>query len=269
MNLKLLIRCRKLNKLENYIAFLNNQDLNKIPPLSIGGTEELRNTNYDNLFSYLDEYDILKKKYSLDDVIKGETDFEKALSLMQWLTDTTYYNGMQLKLLPDNTLSILKFSYKKPFKYAINCRDKAIALADILLACGFKAYPIAIVGDKTFADYGNHLLVQVYLREKKKWVLLDPYFNTYFTDCNNDTLDVFEMRNCFLEGKDVVIHGYNFNGTQECIKVYKEAFIKSCLTNISTWHDNSNANRYTTVFKKRKAFDCRLPEYDLFEEWYR
>lgn len=253
-------KLRKLKTLEGYIEYINNYDLSKAPPLSEGKTDNLKDADYNNLFSYLEEYDLIKEKYSLDDVIRDGSDFEKALSLMQWLTDSTYYSGEQCVfhgLLSDDTLDILDFSYKKPFKYAINCRYKAIVLTDLLNAYGIKSYPVAMVDAN---NDGNHLTVQVYLSDKKKWVLLDPSFNTYFTDDENNVLDVFELRNCFLKGKEPTIYGYNFNGTSECKDIYKKVFIKSNLTNLMTWRDNSISGRKERNFEKRKAFDCKLPD---------
>lgn len=201
-------------------------------------------------------YDIIKEKYALCDVVKGDTDFEKALSLMHWLTQSTYYNGHQAlfhKLLPDDTLAILGFSYNKPFYYAINCRYKAIVLTDILIAFGIKAYPVGL-------NNGDHIVVHLYLREEKKWVLFDPSFNTYFTDSdNNNILNAFEMRDCIINGKEIMMHGYNFNGTTECLDVYKKVFIESNLYNFCTWNDNSNSGRTSGAIKKRKSFDYALP----------
>lgn len=255
------LKYRKLKTLDGYTEYLNNYDLSKVPPLSAGKTNNLKDADYNNLFSYLDEYDVLLEKYSLYDVIKGSDDFEKVLSLMQWLTDSTYYNGHQCLfygLLPDDTLSILDFSYKKSFRHAINCRYKAIALTDILIASGYKAYPLAMLDAN---KDGNHLTVQVYLNDEKKWIMLDPSFNTYFTDDNNCILNAYEVRNLFLKGDEPIIHNYNFNGTKECFGIYKKVFIKSDLTNLSTWHDNSNSGRQKTKdFNKRKQFDCKLPK---------
>jgi len=253
------IKFRKLKTLDGYIDYIKNQDYSKSDALSIGDTTALEEPDYNNMFIYLDEYDEIKKKYSLDSVIKGNTDFERALSLMQWLTDNTYYNGSQClfyKLLCDDTLEILDFSYKKGFTGAINCRYKAIVLADLLIAYGIQAYPIVMLDAK---KDGNHLTVQVYLSDEKKWVLLDPSFNTYFTDSDNDVLDVLKLRDCFLAGKEPIIVGYNFNGTAEGMDVYKEMFIKPCLTNLRTWKDNSLSGRKTKRIKDRKAFECKLP----------
>ena len=252
---------RKLGTINGYINFIKNRDLSKLPVLTLGNDEELKEVDCDNMFSHLDEYDQLIEKYSLNEVIKGNSDFERVLSVMQWLTDSTYYNGQQLafhKFLPDETIAILDFAYKKSFDFAINCRYKAIALTDIFIALGFKAYPVCMLDS---AKNGNHFTVHVYLNDMQKWILLDPSFNTYFTDDVNNVLDAFELRNLFLNGKEPIINGYDFNKTKECIDIYKEAFIKSCLTNLSTWCDNSNIGRQkTNSFKGKKVFDSKLPK---------
>lgn len=249
-------KLRKLKTLDGYIAHIKNKDLSQLPVLSDEQSNDLKSADCSNLFLYLDEYDIIKEKYALCDVVKGDNDFEKALSLMHWLTQSTYYNGQQClfhKLLPDDTLAILDFSYNKSFEYAINCRYKAIVLTDILIAFGIKAYPVGL-------NNGDHIVVHLYLSEKKKWVLFDPSFNTYFTDSDHNILNVFEMRDCFIEGKETIMNGYDFNGTTECMDVYKKVFIESNLYNFATWNDNSNSGRASRTIKKRKAFDYALPD---------
>lgn len=137
-------KMRKVKTISGYIDFLKNTNTRKVPPISIGDTDKLEEADYNNLFSYLKEYDLVKQKYSVQNIFNGDNDFERVISVMQWLTDVTWYSGQQHlfhKLLMDYTLSILDFGYKKPFEFAINCRYKAIALTDILISLGMKAYP--------------------------------------------------------------------------------------------------------------------------------
>lgn len=258
-------KLRKYSKLENYIDFVQNTDLSKVPPLSCGSEQGLKMPDIANFFTYLPLYDTLRQKYALDTVAQGSTDFERAVSLMQWLTDNTWYNGAQYHLLRDNPLEILDFAFQKPFEYAINCRFKAIALSDLLQAIGIPAYPIAMLDVN---KNGNHLAVHVYLKEKKQWILFDPSFNTYFTDENGRFFNAITLRECFLSGNRPVICGYTFNKTQKCRDVYEQVFIKSCLTNLTTWHDNSMNGRTQRKFAQHKMFDCRLPEAGDFSEVY-
>ena len=73
----------------------------------------------------------------------GADDFHTALRVMDWLSAHTHYCGLQFRLIPDRTPAILAYGYDKPFRNAINCRFKAIAMADCLLALQKKAYPVA------------------------------------------------------------------------------------------------------------------------------
>lgn len=254
----------KLSVLENYIENLKitYADIDKNPVMSLKAPLNLSEPDLKNMYSYLGTYDALLEKYPIKQIMNGKTDFEKVLSVMNWLTMSTFYNGQQhaySPLLPDDCIAILNYSYKKSFKHAINCRYKAIALTDIFIVLGFKAYPVVLYD----ADgYSNHFTVHIYLPDMNKWVLLDPSFNTYFVDDNNTPLDVYEIKACFENGNEPTICGYNFNGTNECFEIYKYEFIKKNLAAFSTWKDNSQNGRKKTsnIYKTRKSFDCKLPE---------
>lgn len=252
-------KLRKVRTLDDYINFVEKTDLSKIPELtactdkSFDGSE-LKATSLDNMFTHLNSFDKLVEKYNLNSIADCDNDFENVIKLMGWFNDNTYYSGAQYKFLHDDTLEIFDFSFGKGFKNAINCRYKAIAFSDILVAVGIKAFPICLI-DGNFD--GCHLMCEVYLREQNKWIVVDPSFNAYFTDENGNVLDAFELRDYFLCGKAPEIIGYNFNGTDRCKDVYIKAFVKVCLSNISTWHDNSDKDRHN---RKRKDFDYKVPD---------
>lgn len=253
-------KLRKARTLEGYIDLVSKTDLNKIPKLTqcadkaLDGNE-LKETSFENMFVHLNSFDTLIEKYNLNSIADCDNDFENVIKLMGWFNDNTYYSGAQYKFLYDDTLEILNFSFGKGFKNAINCRYKAIAFTDILVAVGIKAFPICLI-DSNFD--GCHLMCEVYLREQNKWMVADPSFNTHFTDENGKILNVFELRNYFLCGKEPEIIGYKFNETGKCRDIYVNAFVKACLANISTWHDNSDADRHN---KKRKDFVYKIPTF--------
>jgi len=90
-------------------------------------------------------HDKLSDAYQLHAVAgKGNT-FERALRLMDWLAAHTWYCGMRIYCLPDNGLKTLRYAFDKPFRRAINCRHKAIALSDCLMAVGIAAIPVCII----------------------------------------------------------------------------------------------------------------------------
>ncbi len=251
-------RYRKLKVLDNYLAFVADEN-NYIhsTEFRVLDSELKEQAQEENLFLYLKEYDKLKAKYTIDGIAAIESDFEKAVAVMQWLTDNTYYFGMSFKMLPDDTIKMLKYSYQKGFSGAVNCRDKAIILTDLLIAYGIKAYPIML---NNITKTECHFVTHVYCNDLRKWVVLDPSFNTYFTDEENNVLNIYELREFKIKGKVPQENGYNFNGTQKAKDIYLKYFIGNGLARISTWKDNSNHKRKSSNLGKRKCFDYKLPD---------
>ena len=101
---------------------------------------------------------------------------------MDWLSAHTHYCGLQFRLIPDRTPAILAYGYDKPFRNAINCRFKAIAMADCLLALQKKAYPVALIAQKengeesALSPDGTDVCTEL-----EKWVVFDPSCRTYFS----------------------------------------------------------------------------------------
>ncbi|MBQ7115044.1 MAG: transglutaminase domain-containing protein [Clostridia bacterium] len=218
---------------------------------------ELTETELDKIIKPYDFHIQLNEKYKLSDIATADSDFDKAVQILEWLTEHTYYSGMQMKMLNDDTLEILEYSFDKPFNRAINCRYRAIAFADCLVAVGIKAFPVAMVSSEFT---GSHFTCLVYISEEDKWCSFDPSFGCWFTDEEGELLDIFEIRELFLENKEPVVKGYSFNGKQENFDVYMNSFLKFCISNLSTWADNSTDRRSENTFSGRKQFSSAVPE---------
>ncbi len=218
---------------------------------------ELTETELDKIIKPYDFHAQLNEKYNLSDIATADSDFDKAVQVLEWLTEHTYYSGMQMKMLNDDSLEILDYSFDKPFNRAINCRYRAIAFADCLVAVGIKAFPVAMVSSEFT---GSHFTCLVYISEEDKWCSFDPSFGCWFTDEEGELLDIFEIRELFLENKEPVVKGYSFNGKQENFDVYMNSFLKFCISNLSTWADNSTDRRSENTFSGRKQFSSAIPE---------
>ena len=221
---------------------------------------ELTETELDKIIKPYDFHTQLNEKYNLSDIATADSDFDKAVQVLEWLTEHTYYSGMQMKMLNDDSLEILEYSFDKPFNRAINCRYRAIAFADCLVAVGIKAFPVAMVSSEFT---GSHFTCLVYISEEDKWCSFDPSFGCWFTDEEGELLDIFEIRELFLENKEPVVKGYSFNGKQENFDVYMNSFLKFCISNLSTWADNSTDRRSENTFSGRKQFSSAIPEINI------
>lgn len=219
--------------------------------------KELSPTDAESIMKRSELHDELDGKYKLSEIASANTDFERTLQILAWLTEHTYYSGAQMRGVTDNTVDILEFSFDKPFTRAINCRDKAIAFADCLVAVGIKAYPVCMIS-ADFTD--NHFTCMAYMSELDKWCAFDPSFGCWFSNENGSPVGLYEIRDMFINGQEPVVNGYNFNGTQECFDVYMNGFLKHNISNLSTWNDNSMEKRDTENRYKRKAFASEIPE---------
>lgn len=246
-------KSKKINTIEKYFEFLYSQKLSENKHLQefTSFTKSVPNESLDSAFT-MKKYDadnLLKEKYNVSEIAKDGDTFSKSIRVMQWLTDNTLYNGMQLRLNPDDTDKILTFALAGDFAHSINCRLKAIALADLLISIGITALPLVLIG----MEDGCHLMVHVYLEESDTWVVLDPSFNAYFT-CDGKILNIVELRDSICAKATIEINGYNFNGsTTECIDIYRNQFIYGCLEYILAWKDNKRK-----ISKYQKVFGCEF-----------
>ena len=248
---------------EKYSEYVSEFDYEKelakepvcIKDRAYDGTE-LTPTELNEIICTYDFHTQLNQKYNLSSIATAENDFDKTVQILEWLTKHTYYSGAQMRGLKDDTLDILEYSFDKPFTHAINCRYRAIAFADCLVAIGIKAFPVAMVSSEF---NGSHFICMVYISEKDKWCSFDPSFGCWFTDEKGTLLDIFEIRELFLQDKEPEVIGYSFNGKQENFDVYMNSFLKYCISNLSTWADNSADRRSEKIFLGRKQFKSIIP----------
>ena len=148
MNVKTLIKCLSLQfDPKKYELFVKNLDYKKLleeEPVEISDKCYLDNgnlveTDLEHTSSYFELHRNLNEKYKLSEIATADTDFKKAVQVLNWFTENTFYNGAMLRYITDNTIEILNYAFGKTFKNAINCRLKAIAFADCLVAVGIKA----------------------------------------------------------------------------------------------------------------------------------
>lgn len=257
MNLWQYMKIRKLKKWENYLEFVKSMNQDDFKALSVGSEEDLLDASEEKLFAEISIYAELREKYILND-IAGSSDFEKAVNIMQWLTDKTYYSGASAKWNADNPLDILSYSFEQGFDKAICCREKAIVLSDCLIAVGLRVYPLCMLSAK---KAGCHFTVQAYISEMNKWIMLDPSFNCWFEN-DGTVLNAAELRQLFLDGGEPKIVNYSFNGTDFCKDIYLNGFVKQNLTNLSTWQDNSMDRRgyKKNDWNSKKEFNTKIPK---------
>ena len=201
-------------------------------------------------FDFLDEYARLKEMYDLEDIAGNGSALSKALNIMQWLADKTYYCGWS-NLGGVEIFSILEYAFKGGFDHAIRCDQKSIALSECLLAVNIFAYPV-MIEDYEYNDSGDaitsincHNCTHIYIPEEKKWIMLDPSFNAFFTDESGSILNIMEIKDTLKRKEPVILSQYSLNGHEDIFrKKYPYAFIYNMSFRISVCDGNHPAKRF-------------------------
>jgi hypothetical protein len=156
------------------------------------------------------ELEALKATYQLGNRV-GESDFETAVNLLNWLNTHVMHGNMAPGYDLQTSTSMLGWAFDEPDKM-LNCRDQSISLSECLLAVGIPAYPIWMFPYSPY-DMDNHVVVHAYIREWEKWVMIDPTWNSYVMNADDEVLNVFEMRAAFANYEPLHLNdGVTYNG---------------------------------------------------------
>ena len=148
-------------------------------------------------FSYLfdcPDYAILRERYSIERIAGKGGDFERAKALTRWLQPKLAHKGDYDNHISCNALSLLEYSFERP-AFGINCAAKAETLVECCLALGIYARRLGLYPNSPY-DTDNHVVVEVFDRRRRKWIVLDPTSGGYFTD-GTQPLSALEARGRF------------------------------------------------------------------------
>ncbi len=186
-------------------------------------------------YEYHNSFIELKTKYNLSGIAGNGSTIIKATNLLKWLSDNVYHDGSSTVQVEDNALALLEYSFGKGKDFGINCRSLSITLAECCLALGLKARAVYIMPFSPY-DHDNHVICEVWIPELKKWIMLDPTYNTYVMDKSSDILNTYELRTALANREKVTFSkGLNYNGNynqdkDEITEYYaKDLFFFSCM----------------------------------------
>lgn len=177
------------------------------------------------------EYEMLKEAYHFSNFV-GERDFDKAFNLLAWVNRHFRHTGNYDNSDRQDALTLLKLAFDSG--YGINCLAMSIVLCECLLAVNVKARVMYMM-PKEPNDSDNHVVVEAFISELNKWVMLDPTYGSYCLDADGNILNLYEMRNCIAEGKEYHFSNtINYNGQTvddlDDVKIYyaKNLFFFRC-----------------------------------------
>jgi hypothetical protein len=131
--------------------------------------------------------------------IAGEGDTQtRALNLLHWLCVHTKHGNPNLpEDVEWHAQGLLDHFFDREGK-GPNCMMLSIILSECLLAVGIKAYALWCFPKVYEGD--NHVVVQVWLPEESRWIMLDPSWDVYVMNDTGDILDAPTLRQSLADG---------------------------------------------------------------------
>src|SRR3990167_4639334 len=140
---------------------------------------------------------LLRSKYPIDSlIIDTKTDTEKALKILQWVHNRWQHNGNNEPKKNDAISILEEVKEGKNFR----CVEYGIVGTACLNAIGLKARTLGLqTKDVETSQYGaGHVLLEVFLNDLKKWVLLDGQWDA-MPVLNNIPLNAVEFQKAIAE----------------------------------------------------------------------
>ncbi len=165
-------------------------ETNKIPAYTL-----LYEQDPDN--SYLAS---LRAAYNLDEIVAGaQNDTEKALRMVNWVHKQWNHDGMNEPSRNDALTILAEAKEGKQFR----CVEYGIVTTACLNAIGLPARTMGLkTKDVETTEFGaGHVLLEVYLPDLQKWVLLDGQFDV-MPVLNNVPLNAVEFQQAIANNYD-------------------------------------------------------------------
>jgi hypothetical protein len=144
----------------------------------------------------------LREKYELDKVVAGAAnDTEKALRIVNWVHQQWQHNGSNEPSKSDALTILEEAEQGKSFR----CVEYGIVTTAALNAIGLPARTMGLkMKDVETIEYGaGHVVLEVYLKDINKWVMLDGQFDA-MPVLNNVPLNAVEFQQAIANNYDAL-----------------------------------------------------------------
>jgi len=160
----------------------------------------------------------LRKRYNLDSIAGTGDDLSQVVNLMHWLHNLVPHDGNNGNPEIKNAEAMIDVCKKE--NRGLNCRGLAMTLNECYLALGFKSrYVTCLPKDSLKIDNDCHVINTVFLNSLKKWIWIDPTFNTYILDEKGRPLSIEEVRQRIIDDRPVEVSpGANWNNKNPVVK---------------------------------------------------
>lgn len=153
----------------------------------------------------------LRNAFNLDSVAGKGDEISKIVNLMKWAHQSARHDGSSTPPQNKNALDLIKFAHDS--SRGINCWMLGIILKEAYLSMGFASRHVWCNPLKDTSDHDCHVVIIVYSKTMKKWIMMDPTFQAYFMDSSGTILSLQEIRDYLRNGKALKLNKeINWNG---------------------------------------------------------
>ncbi|WP_406824602.1 transglutaminase domain-containing protein [Pedobacter sp. KACC 23697] len=154
----------------------------------------------------------------LDSVAGKGNELSKIFNLMNWVHNLIRHDGNSNNPNLKNAIELIKVCREQ--NRGVNCRMLATVLNECYLAMGITSRYITCMPKETNFD-DCHVINMVYSKDLKKWIWIDPTFDSYVMDEKGNLLGIREVRERLVKGMPLVLNAdANWNRTALQSKEY-------------------------------------------------
>ncbi len=136
----------------------------------------------------------LRKEFNLDSIVSGAvSDFEKVVAIQSWVQGRWKHNGDNVPENNDAAFILRAAAKGQQFR----CVEYSIVASQCLSSLGFIIRGLGLM-TKDIEDVkwgGGHVVNEVYLKDLKKWIMIDPQYDVIAAR-NGIPMNAVELQYC-------------------------------------------------------------------------
>ncbi len=175
----------------------------------------------------------IRKDFKLDSIAGTGSETSQILNLLHWVHKTIRHDGSSNNPDLKNAIDLIKTC--KTENRGLNCRMMATILNECYLSMGIKSRYITCMPKETDFD-DCHVINMVYSNEFKKWIWIDPTFDSYVMNEKGELLGIQEVRERLITGKTLILNpeaNWN-NKVTQTKEYYLETYMAKNLYRLKT-----------------------------------
>lgn len=160
----------------------------------------------------------IRKDLRLDSIAGKGNELSKVFNLLHWVHNLIRHDGNSDNPTLKNAIELIRVCREQ--NRGVNCRMLATVLNECYLAMGITSRYITCMPKETNFD-DCHVINMVYSKDLRKWIWIDPTFDSYVMDEKGNLLGIQEVRERLVKGMPLVLNAdANWNRTSLQSKDY-------------------------------------------------